>query len=63
MLAAVDRHMREYGIRDVSRSGRPQLDGVAIEDNILQLFDDDPTISTRRISAAVRISPKHLYGA
>ena len=51
-FAAVDRRMREYGIRDVSRSRQPQLHGVTVEDNILQLVDDDPTISTLRISAA-----------
>ena len=55
-FAAVDRHMREYGICDVSRSGRPQLHGVTVEDNILQLFDDGKTISTRCISASVGIS-------
>ena len=60
-FAATDRRMREYGIRDVPRSGRQQLHGVAIEDNILQLVDDDPTISSRRISAAVGISQTSVW--
>ena len=51
-FAVVGRRMREYCIRDVSRSGRPLRHGVAVEENILQLVDEDPTISTRRISAA-----------
>ena len=53
--------MREYDIRDVSQSGRPQLHGVAVEDKILQLVDDDPTISTRRISATVGISQTSVW--
>ena len=60
-FAAVDRRMREYGIRDISRSGRPQLHWVAVEDNILQLVDDDPTISTQRISAAAGISQTSVW--
>ena len=50
-----------YGIRYVSWSGCPQLHGVAVEDNILQLVDDDPTISTRRISATVGISQTSVW--
>ena len=52
-VAAVLRCMREYGIRDVSQSGWPQLHGVAVE--------DDSTISTRCISAAVEISQTSVW--
>ena len=61
MFAAVDRYMREYGIRDVSSPGQPQLHRVAVEDNILQLVDDDLTITIQCISAAVGISQTSVW--
>ena len=53
--------MRDFGIRDEARSERPHLHGVPVEDNILQLVDDDPTISIRHISDAVGISQTSVW--
>ncbi|KAJ4426945.1 hypothetical protein ANN_26744 [Periplaneta americana] len=53
IFAGVDRHMRKYGIRSAPRTGRPR---VHVEDNVLDMVDQDPAISTRAISAALGIS-------
>ena len=60
-FAAVDRCMRDYSIRDVSWSWKPQLQWVAVEDNILQLDDDDLTINTQCINATVGISQTSVW--
>lgn len=60
-FVSVDRRMREYGIRPGPHSGRPLEHAVNVEEHVLDLVDQDPSISTRRISAAVRLPQSTVW--